>query len=67
MTLMAEWQRTANCFYNLGCLELRQNTETGNVELRNSTEPDKVVSFSAEEWLTVEAMIRRGDLHLRPI
>ena len=66
MVLTSEWQRPASCLV-ASYPELRQDPETGHVELRNSTEPDQVVSFSSEEWLAIEAMIRRGDLHLRPI
>jgi hypothetical protein len=55
----AKWRRSSRCSDGM-CVEAA--ADHGEVLVRSSTRPDQVLRLSAEQWGTLLAAIKAGDL-----
>jgi hypothetical protein len=60
----AEWRRAQACVGEGHCVELSVAEDGAHVRMRNSTTPDTVLIFDADEWLHFLGAVKNGELPL---
>jgi len=62
MPEMDRWVRSSRC--NSGfCVEVRRNPD-GSVSIRNSTDPDRILTVTGAEWEMFRAGVAAGEFNL---
>ena len=57
---MSDWKKARGCGDN-ACVEVKDCTEAGEVWIRHSGHPMRVMAFTAEEWRAFIAGAKEGE------